>query len=74
MLFGLRRKLSASLPTVLPVRWRKPSRKPSNFSFAAVRALSERGVRYLLVSPGVLGANEFCESPAAMDSGVVPAP
>jgi hypothetical protein len=32
---------------------------------AAVRALWDRGIRYLLVSPGVLGANEFCENAAA---------
>jgi hypothetical protein len=32
---------------------------------AAVRALLDRGIRYLLVSPGVLGANDFYENSGA---------
>jgi hypothetical protein len=36
-----------------------------NLRRAAVRALLDRGIRYLLVSPGALGANEFYKDAAA---------
>jgi hypothetical protein len=40
-------------------------RVTENLREAAVRALLDCGIRYLLVSPGALGANEFYENAAA---------
>ena len=44
MLFELRQKLSVSLPTVLPVRWRKPLRKPSSCCIAVQRRVVVTGM------------------------------
>jgi hypothetical protein len=41
------------------------ARYRANLRAAAVRAMLDRGVRYLLVSQGALGANEFYENEAA---------
>jgi hypothetical protein len=50
----------------LPARPSRSSiRVTENLRAAAVRALLDRGIRYLLVSPGVLGANEFYKNAAA---------
>jgi hypothetical protein len=50
----------------LPVQRSTPSiQVTENLQVAAVRALLDRGIRYLLVSPGALGANEFHQNAAA---------
>jgi hypothetical protein len=49
--------------TVLPVQPSTSSvRVTENLRAAAIRALLDRGIRYLLVSPGILGANDFYDN------------